>query len=363
MPRPKESDGVYYRKDRAAWAVSYIDASGERQRKIVAAHTRQQAMNVLSAIRTQEERARTLGVRPASEVTTAALLERYMRHQKPRIRPTTFERLGGILATLQRHLPEQAKAITKRTVATYIETRSEMVKPGTVAKEMSVLKHCLKLAVEWDLLHENAAAGARLPKLPPGRTKYLTPGELRAALEAAPEWMRAPMAFAACTGVRRGEMLSLRWMDVDMANRRLYLRETKNGALRILPIPEFALSVLRSLPVGAGGDAVFAGIDPARLSVYTKRVFTRLGIPDASFHTLRHTAASWLVMEGVDLYAVGQILGHKTPRMTQRYAHLSPDYMAGAVGKLDGIMGGMMPKALPGEAHLVTTESPDNRAA
>jgi len=64
---------------------------------------------------------------------------------------------------------------------------------------------------------------------------------------------------------------------------------------------------------------------------------------DASFHTLRHTAASWMVQQGVDLYAVGQILGHKTPRMTQRYAHLSPDYMAASVGKLDGIMAPMLP--------------------
>jgi site-specific recombinase XerD len=63
---------------------------------------------------------------------------------------------------------------------------------------------------------------------------------------------------------------------------------------------------------------------PRTLSMYTKQVFKRLGIPDASFHTLRHTAASWLVMKGADLYAVGQIPGHKTPCMTQRYAHLSP---------------------------------------
>lgn len=70
---------------------------------------------------------------------------------------------------------------------------------------------------------------------------------------------------------------------------------------------------------------------------YDRRFFTRLRIPDASFHTLRHTTASWLVQQGVDLYAVGQILGRKTPRMTQRYAHLSPDYMASSVGKLDGI--------------------------
>jgi integrase len=154
------------------------------------------------------------------------------------------------------------------------------------------------------------------------------------------------MAFAANTGVRRGELLSLKWMDVDMANRRFYLRETKNGALRILPLSEFALAVLHSLPEGTPGDAVFAGVDAARLSVYTRRVFKGLGITDASFHTLRHTAASWMVQQGVDLYGVGQLLGHKTPRMTQRYAHLSPDYMAGAVGKLDEIMAGMLAKAV-----------------
>jgi site-specific recombinase XerD len=72
-------------------------------------------------------------------------------------------------------------------------------------------------------------------------------------------------------------------------------------------------------------------------------VLARYEIADASFHSLRHTAASWLVMQGVDLYAVGQLLGHRTPRMTQRYAHLSPQYMAGAVGKLDSVFGEVMP--------------------
>ena len=103
------------------------------------------------------------------------------------------------------------------------------------------------------------------------------------------------------------------------------MRETKNGALRILPIPDSALTVLNTLHLGAPRDAVFASVDPALLSVYTKRVLKRIGAPDASFHTLPHTAASWMVHHGVDLYAVGQILGHKTPRMAQRYAHVSPD--------------------------------------
>jgi len=80
------------------------------------------------------------------------------------------------------------------------------------------------------------------------------------------------------------------------------------------------------------------------LSVYTRRVFASVSIADASFHSLRHTAASWLVMDGVDLYAVGRILGHKTPRMTQRCAHLSPGFMAAAVNKLDGVFAGSLPE-------------------
>lgn len=363
MPKAKARDGVYYRADRRGWWVSYIDATGERVREKVVAHTRQQALDALHRIKTREETAQLLGVRPASDISVEALFDRYKRHQKARIRPTTYARLGGILDTLKSRLPSLARQIDKRTVAEYIETRSgvDEMKPATVQKEISVLKHCLNLAVEWNELIQNPAAGARLPKVQNAKTRYLTPGELKAALESAPEWLRAPMAFAACTGVRRGEMLSLRWMDVDTTNRRIYLRETKNGNLRILPLPDSALTVLRLLPQGAAGDLVFAGVDAAFLSVYTKRVFERLGITDASFHTLRHTAASWMVQHGVDLYSVGQILGHKTPRMTQRYAHLSPDYMAASMGKLDGVMRAeVLPANQPGDPKLVTTASPRN---
>lgn len=161
--------------------------------------------------------------------------------------------------------------------------------------------------------------------------------------------MRAPMALAATTGCRRGELLNLRWMDVDLDKGLLCLRVTKNGTTRILRLNEPAKLVLSSLPAGNPADRVFEGVDPLKLSVYCRRVFHRLSIPDASFHTLRHTAASYLVMEGADLYAVGQILGHKTPRMTQRYAHLSPEYQAATAGKLDRVMVG------------IWTEPPANR--
>ena len=343
MPKARERDGVYYRKDRGTWWVSYTDAAGKRQREAVAAHTRPQAVAARAALMLKAERDRVLGVKEASEIATADLLARYKRHQKTRLRPTTFERLDGILETLKASLPERARDISRKTVADYISTRSETVAPGTIQKEVTVLKHALRLGVEWELLNSNPAQGAKLPKLPEGRTRYLSPSELKAVLESAPEWMRAPIALAAFTGMRRGELLGLRWTDVDLAGRRVYLRETKNGSLRVLALNELAFRVLASLAPGAPGDVVLAGVDPQKLSVYTRRLFAGLGIGDASFHSLRHTAASWLVMQGVDLYAVGQLLGHRTPRMTQRYAHLSPQYMAGAVGKLDGVFGGVMP--------------------
>jgi integrase len=337
---------VYYRKDRAAWAVSYIDASGKRQRRIVEAHTRPQAVNVLSAIKTAEERARTLGVRPSSEVTTAALMERYRRYQKARLSATTFARLDGVIAVLCANLPELAKAITRKDVAEYISFRTATVKPATIFKEVTTLKHALRLAVEWDLLHTNVALGAALPKAIQGRTRYLSPSELKAALRAAPEWLRPPIALAAFTGMRRGELLSLCWKDVDFAGRRLYLRETKNGSLRVLVLNELSMRVLESLPMGAPGDPVLPGIDGMRLTDNTRHLFKRLGIDGASFHSLRHTAASQMVMQGVDLYAVGQMLGHRSPAMTQRYAHLSPQYMAAAAGKLDAVFGEVMPKTI-----------------
>ena len=133
------------------------------------------------------------------------------------------------------------------------------------------------------------------PTTPAGKTRYLTPGELKAALEAAPEWLRAPMAFAACTGVRRGEMLSLRWMDVDMKNRRLYLRETKNGALRILPISESALTVLHSCRKARRAIPSLLEWTPHYLSVYTKRVFQAARHPGRQ---LSHSAPHGGILDG-----------------------------------------------------------------
>ena len=138
-------------------------------------------------------------------------------------------------------------------MADYILKRSETVAAGTVTKEVSTLKHALRLAVEWELLTMNPAQGAKLPQQSEGRTRYLSPSEFKAALVAAPDWMRGPMALAAFTGMRRGEILGLCWKDVDLAHQRVYLTETKNGTLRVVALNALAAQVVKSLPVGEPG--------------------------------------------------------------------------------------------------------------
>ncbi len=343
MSKAKVRDGIFQRKDTAGWYVSYIDSAGVRRKKRVEAHTRTQALGALSAIKTKVQTERILGVKHVSDITVADLLIRFKKHQKPRLAPETLERLEGILKTIRTHFPSALKDISRQNIAAFISNRSADVAPATVQKEITTLKHALRLAVEWELIPRNPADGADVPRVPTGRTRFLSPTELKAALDAAPEWMKSPIALAAFTGMRRGELLSLRWKDVDLSGRRLYLRETRSEDLRIVTLNDLALRVLQALQAGPPGGLVLPGVDGMRLSVYTRRLFKSVGIDGASFHSLRHTAASWLAMSGVDLYAVGQVLGHKTPRMTQRYAHLSPQFMAGAVGKLDKVFSKVMP--------------------
>jgi|SRR5215469_12300450 len=140
MPRgkTKPKDGIYTRKDRPGYWASYIDAAGRRrQRKLDGAHTLMQAREQLAAIKTGVSKERLLGIREASDISTADLFQRYRRHQKSRIKAESYARTSGILDTLVRLLPTKAREITAAKVANLASTRFEAVSRASVHKELN----------------------------------------------------------------------------------------------------------------------------------------------------------------------------------------------------------------------------------
>ncbi len=257
--------------------------------------------------------------------------------------------------------------------------RSEQLKGGkvgtTINRDVTSLKACLSRAVEWGVLDENP-----LRKLRPIRTdnlsraRYLTADEelsLRKALrerdeqlchrrESGNKWRRArhqallpdlsgrcfsdylhPMVLLTMnTGLRRGEVLQLKWLDVDLLQRKVVIRgdNAKSGKTRYVPLNDEALSTLQCWQPNAEAFSwVFPAHDGGRMmSIKTswKRVLRNAAITDFRWHDLRHHFASRLVMKGVDLNTVRELLGHSDLAMTLRYAHLSPEHKADAVAKL-----------------------------
>jgi integrase len=136
--------------------------------------------------------------------------------------------------------------------------------------------------------------------------------------------------------MRQGEILNLRWVDVDLVQGRITLHETKNGERRSVPLVGRALALLTGLHElrRADTDFVFPNSHLAKPLLITKAWNTavaKAGIEDFRFHDLRHSAASYLVMNGASLAEVGAVLGHKTVQMTKRYTHLADGHTKRAV--------------------------------
>lgn len=345
MPRGKikDRDGIYQRKDRPGqfWG-SWIDASGKRRQRKLTAHTLQQARTLLNAEKARVEKIVTLGYAPPSAESLEAVSKRFLKHQKARLTPPAYKREEGILdAHLKPFFGEKTKvaAIRRADVQKYITHRSGEVSPASIVKELNVLKHLLGLAVEWELIGANPAHGVKSPKVAPGRVRYLQPTELRAVLTACPEWLRPIAGLAVATGMRRGEVLRLRWLDVDLKGGRIMLPQTKNGEARIVYLNTLAQQALASVAQDDAKptDLVFAGesITPENVSLAFLRACRSVKISDFRFHDLRHTAASWMRMNGADIHTVALILGHKDLRMAARYQHLSPAFLSDAVKLLD----------------------------
>lgn len=193
--------------------------------------------------------------------------------------------------------------------------RAGAASEATRNRYLAVLSHAFSIAEkEWGWVDQNPCRKVRRSREARGRARFLSDPErerLLLACQKSSEPRLYPLVvLALATGARQGELLRLRWVDVDFERGQAVLHHTKNSERRALPISRLTAEVLRALEV--------AEVEGFR------------------FHDLRHSAASYLAMSGATLAEIAEVLGHKTLAMVKRYSHLTDQHTQSVVERMNG---------------------------
>lgn len=230
--------------------------------------------------------------------------------------------------------------------------RLKTCKPATVNRHLATLKHMFTKACDWNMVEEEVLKRIRKVKMIQEnnrRLRYLTKEECQRLVNACSNHLKPIVITALNTGMRKEEILSLKWSNVDLVNGFILLDVTKNGNRREIPINSTLKATLQSIIRRIDTDYVFyeEAIEQVdgkefrkakRFGNVRKSFLTacrRANIRDFHFHDLRHCFASHLVMAGVDITSVKELLGHASLTMTMRYSHLAPSHKVKAVDILD----------------------------
>ncbi len=302
--------------------------------------------------------------RESQKHTLADMVDRYIRDVLPTMRSAEAKDRQQVLGWFKSEIGSYSLADI--TPAKIVECRDSLLseptrwgKPranATVARYLAVLSHAFTTAVnEWGWLEDSPMRKVKKPALPRGRIRFLSEDEtidgqlvegertrlLKACKESSNPYLYPAVVLALSTGMRQGEIMGLTWQAVDLKQGRITLYETKNGEIRVVPIAGHALDLLvehaKVRPIDT--PLLFPGKvkrdKPQDLRAPWKTALKAAEIEDFRFHDLRHSAASYLAMNGASLAEIAETLGHKTLQMVKRYSHLSEAHNAKVISKLD----------------------------
>ena len=374
--RGKGEGGVYRRAADGRWVavldLGWID--GKRRRRVVYGTTRAEVVDKLRKLSEQRRRGVNLAA-PAQ--TVGAWLDEWLSQVKAHdgTRPSTFARYRQVCNT---HLKpglgrKRLDRLTPLDVREFLASRRGVVAPGTVAKIHAVLRAALGDAERMDLVARNVAKSVRAPSVPTGERRILTPDEARRFLATvAGDRFEGVFVLALALGLRRGEVLGLRWVDFDAelatlrveqaiqrAGGQLVVVEPKTPrSRRLLPVPRLAAAALERQRVRQARERLKAGaewhdlglifttsigtpIEPRNLNRQFGELRQKAGLETLRLHDLRHACATFLLASGVEPRTVMEILGHSTYRLTMDlYGHALPERMAAAAVAMDRTLGG-----------------------
>jgi len=355
------------RKRGKSYQHDYFDPTGKRVRESF--KKKKEAEAELGKRVSLIAEKRYLDVKKEYKTTLKELLDKYTDNFKSQASYKTWKKF--CLENFKEHFGENTLLSNIRYVdlETYrnhlsqkITRRGTLRTDATVNREMSCLRHILRKAVEWEMIEASPFSQGRslILKENNKRLQYLSEDEIERLLKECSVHLRRIVECALNTGMRRGEILNLKWPQVR--NGFIYLQKTKTNEARQIPINDDLAQLLREIrrenqlqseyvfPFRKGEHALKdkkpvrkrKGPEPVPEAIQSiKTAFgsalKRAGIEDFRFHDLRHTFASHMVMRGASIKEVQEILGHKNISVTMRYAHLSHEHKKKAVNLLNGL--------------------------
>lgn len=346
--------GARYREDTGRWFcdfwVTHPDGRRERVRRYPPLNTRKSAIEHERKIR-REVAAGTW--RRDEAPTLRVFAQAFMAEARLQLKRSTCDRYDTML---KHHLLRRwgSRCIDTIGPADVAQFKAAQVDAGlskkTVNNQLGLLSSMLHRAQEWGQLPRVPKIKLfKLPRPKDREYRWISREEADQLVAAAWGYWPAMFTVALNTGLRMGELQALRWSDVDLRRRRLVVRRSwwdgtfdtpKSGKNREIPLNAQAVDALESHPRMLRCELVFhtsSGnvIDKPDMNKGLWRVCKAAGLERFSWHTTRHTFASWLVAAGVPLRTVQQLLGHSTITMTERYAHVAPASEVEAVAALD----------------------------
>ncbi|MDJ0087656.1 tyrosine-type recombinase/integrase [Pantoea allii] len=237
--------------------------------------------------------------------------------------------------------------------------KPEAVSTSTKAKHLALMKALMRAAErEWKWIEKSPVI--KVPQERNKRVRWLEPAEAQRLINECPEPLKSTVEFALATGLRRSNIVDLKWQQIDLQRKVawIYPEDSKSGRAIGVAMNDMAESVLRrqigrhSIWVFVHTESVKRNDGTSTASVRKMRVdsntawraaLKRAGIEDFRFHDLRHTWASWLIQAGVPLSALQEMGGWESIEMVQRYAHLAPNHLTEHARQIDVVFGSLVP--------------------
>lgn len=326
-------NGVYY--------LFFRDEQGVRHKVSTRCHIKTDALKFLQTFRSGS---------PRNTTQAPHLTEFYQQLEAYRIsthQPGTV----GIYRKSWRFLVAivgdmRLSAISPLHFDRYKAHRLAEVSPVTVNVELRALKASLTHAVRWTVLPSNPFSRLSLANVPATSPVYFTREQVQVLLSTAKQkWLRDVILLAGATGMRRGEIVNLRWKQVDLGMGFIRIEgdenyRTKGGQMRVIPMCGVVKTLLTELSAQATNEYVFGRNGEMLIGHYVSRKFKKylrsLGMNHRlHLHSLRHGFASWLALDGVSICHISKLLGHSSVGVTEKfYAHLQPEQLRESVERI-----------------------------